>query len=107
MAVFIILVKKLLDHNPDDRVGKSIVQHEVVKHQRAKALVPQMFDHPVVPVAPARPRPVDISKSEFDNLPKQQFHSQMMMSEPMHLHAQQHKMSHHKHKHHSKHKKQK
>ena len=35
----------MLDKNPDDRVAKSIVQHEEAKHRRAKHLSVHMFDN--------------------------------------------------------------
>ena len=37
------LGKKMLDHNNNDRVAKSIVQHEETKHRRAKHLSIHMF----------------------------------------------------------------
>ena len=37
------LGKRMLDHNNDDRVAKSIVQHEEAKHRRAKHLSVHMF----------------------------------------------------------------
>ena len=102
------LGKKLLDHNPDDRVAQSIVSHEVVKHQRAKALVPQMFDQPVTPVQPAlHPALVDISRSEFDNYPT--FHPipshNSLLNQPQYHEHSHHKTKHQKHKHHTNHKK--
>lgn len=99
------LGKKLLERNPDDRVAKSIVNHEVVKHERAKVLANQMFDHQIAPATPVyrpvRPPPVDINKSELDYEPTFNYHPQPVLTEPMHFN----KKEHHKHKHNSKHKK--
>lgn len=90
------LGKKLFDKNPEDRVAKSIVNHEVQKNQRAKVLVNQMFD---------KPASVDISKSVYDNEPVHHdiINPMLLANQPIHQHHDTHyKHKIHKTKHHKK-----